>query len=1124
MEKKKKNAIMEIPSLYPLLLNDVYIYDNIIENTGWDGIQVSMVEINCKIYNNRILRYGLSGNSNHYGGIQINNGTTGQCYNNFIADGKGAGIVLLGVGFNSIYNNVILNAGKDHYPEISSRGANGIYFGTKAAYEKPYYFINNTILNSKNDQIKINGNDYSGDELYIYNNLLVDETVSSSQPEDIDKYIDLFNSDDITIYDTNNIGYNDLSYFDFINSENLDFRLQNSSVAINQGKDTLDFDHAFFPRDNQPDVGAFECHNSIQWVEANTSQGYYSLIIPSNSTIEIDGESISAGDTIGLFYYDTIGVLRCCGYTEFDGTGDTINASGIDSGAIMKCIILDDSQEQFYIPTVYKNSVTLDLVYDTASSVTIDYMIVKSLTIDQWISPVSACGLDDSVEIKISLTNTGIYPETEAFYLSYTLDSGQNYSATETLTSPIHYNQSIIYTFENLAEFDSIGEMWHYSAAIAGIDILAFDSLENFAIDTTLEIYTNLSDLYCDYDSLDRMLTGLHDEDSAVFYGVAVYRDFIDEDSTFSSEDSIRDYYFNPDDAYNGFHTIYYTTPRNTATQCFSKISKDIEIVWGLNADYRMSSNTFCEGEELEISYASRYDTIYWLTPDSILLSDNAFLTVDSILFKEIDSLLIKVNERGCWDRANQQFPEIYPPFHIKPFGNDTFVNASSDITLSVQNSVYDRYLWYDGETTSTNIFYSDSIGTYGYSIYWVEARDNVNDCWYRDTFLLRRVTNQDIHLRDGWGIFSTYLEPLENNFDSIFAELDTNLLEVADEYGNKYYPDSITNDLDSITIGEAYEINVEDADTLTITGLPIIPEETELLIDSGWSMIGYLKQYELGVDDIFGYMLEDTVEMIKDEIGLIYWKEFNIDQIGDMNPGKGYEISTAVEEFFSYPPNIPSLKYYSDFKNPHHFKNVSISNNNMALGIPYNSWAILLEIGDEIGVFTQDNVLVGSIVYTEKSMGITVRGDISTTFDLIEGLSLNEELKIKLWKKNKNLEYTIKVNKWEEGDGKYIPNKIAIVADFEILPYSQEFSFISNHPNPFSDLTYIQFYSPTEETVSLEVFDLHGRSVVPNQIINCISGNNKIIVDAKHFVSGIYVGVLRSANNQINFKLNCIK
>ena len=187
MEKKKKNAIMEIPSLYPLLLNDVYIYDNIIENTGWDGIQVSMVEINCKIYNNRILRYGLSGNSNHYGGIQINNGTTGQCYNNFIADGKGAGIVLLGVGFNSIYNNVILNAGKDHYPEISSRGANGIYFGTKAAYEKPYYFINNTILNSKNDQIKINGNDYSGDELYIYNNLLVDETVSSSQPEDIDK-------------------------------------------------------------------------------------------------------------------------------------------------------------------------------------------------------------------------------------------------------------------------------------------------------------------------------------------------------------------------------------------------------------------------------------------------------------------------------------------------------------------------------------------------------------------------------------------------------------------------------------------------------------------------------------------------------------------------------------------------------------------------------------------------------------------------------------------------------------------------------------------------------------------------------------------------------------------------
>ena len=912
------------------MLNDVYIYNVTVENTGYDGIQVSMVEKNCKIYNNTILRYGLSENSDHYAGIQINNGTTGQCYNNFIADGKGCGIVLLGVGFNSVFNNVIINAGKDHYPEIDSRSAHGIYFGTTEAYAKPYYFINNTILNSKNTQIKINGNDYQDDVLFLYNNLLVDETVSS-QAYDIGKYIKSEKDDYITIYDSNNIGYNDLSHFDFINSENLDFRLQNSSVAINQGKDTLDFDHAFFPRDNQPDVGAFECHNSIQWVEANTSQGYYSLIIPSNSTIEIDGESISAGDTIGLFYYDTIGVLRCCGYTEFDGTGDTINASGIDSGAIMKCIILDDSQEQFYIPTVYKDSVTLDLVFNTASSVTIDSMMVKSITIDQWISPVSACGLDDSVEIKISLTNTGVYPESEAFSLSYTLNTVSAYSTPETLASPIHYNQSIIYTFENLAEFDSIGEMWHYSAAVAGIDTLEFYSIENFAIDTTLEIYTNLSDLYCDYDTLDNMLTGSHDEDSAVFYGVAVYRDFIDEDSTFSSEDSIRDYYFNPDDAFNGFHTIYYTTPRNSITQCFSKISKDIEIIWNVNANYSNSGHTYCEGEDLEISYSFRYDSMMWYNPNnSELLSDNEFLTVDSNLFYDLSYVLIVVYERGCSDTQERDLPDIHLPTQLNPLGNDSIIQPDDTITF-VYELAYKELLW-NGEDNDTNIYHL--IGSeieFGYLDMNLYVKDT-NNCVSYDTASFKAIMTQDIPLRDGWSIFSTYLEPSVNNFDTIFAELNTNLIEITDELGNKYRPDSNLFEIDSITIGEAYRIKVEDVDTLIITGLPIIPEETELQLDSGWSLMGYLRQQTISFADEFGPYLNDTIELAKDQNGLIYWKTFTIDQIGDMNPGQGYEISSKVEEPFYYSPNLPSTKSITYFKYLTNYDNISRSDNNMAL------------------------------------------------------------------------------------------------------------------------------------------------------------------------------------------------
>ena len=61
-----------------------YIYNNIVINTGRDGIQVGSAVEDCEIYNNYVELFGQKSEGGHMTGFQINPGTTGKLYNNVI--------------------------------------------------------------------------------------------------------------------------------------------------------------------------------------------------------------------------------------------------------------------------------------------------------------------------------------------------------------------------------------------------------------------------------------------------------------------------------------------------------------------------------------------------------------------------------------------------------------------------------------------------------------------------------------------------------------------------------------------------------------------------------------------------------------------------------------------------------------------------------------------------------------------------------------------------------------------------------------------------------------------------------------------------------------------------------
>jgi hypothetical protein len=139
-------------TVWPLPLKDIKIYENLIENTGWDGIQVGSAIAGVDVHHNTIIRAGLAEKNAHTNSIQIGEGSTGNYHHNLIIDAKrgwhDAGgsdkdfatkeLYASGEPTN-IYENVMVGANKGMYINMRIRGEHRIY--------------NNTFVNVKGDII-----------------------------------------------------------------------------------------------------------------------------------------------------------------------------------------------------------------------------------------------------------------------------------------------------------------------------------------------------------------------------------------------------------------------------------------------------------------------------------------------------------------------------------------------------------------------------------------------------------------------------------------------------------------------------------------------------------------------------------------------------------------------------------------------------------------------------------------------------------------------------------------------------------------------------------------------------------------------------------------------------------
>jgi|APSaa5957512576_1039674.scaffolds.fasta_scaffold02368_3 hypothetical protein len=161
----------------------------------------------------------------------------------------------------------------------------------------------------------------------------------------------------------------------------------------------------------------------------------------------------------------------------------------------------------------------------------------------------------------------------------------------------------------------------------------------------------------------------------------------------------------------------------------------------------------------------------------------------------------------------------------------------------------------------------------------------------------------QNVDLPAGWSIFSIYMNPVEASFDSVFSSIVQNVILAKSETGLIYWPLYGINGIGDFSLGRGYQINMTNQATLSVSGDLIIPENTVVSLNFGWNIIGYLRTSPMSIETIFNGITNNVI-IVKSGSGSIYWPQYNVNSIGDMHPGQGYQLKTLNAETLIFPAN----------------------------------------------------------------------------------------------------------------------------------------------------------------------------------------------------------------------------
>jgi hypothetical protein len=174
------------------------------------------------------------------------------------------------------------------------------------------------------------------------------------------------------------------------------------------------------------------------------------------------------------------------------------------------------------------------------------------------------------------------------------------------------------------------------------------------------------------------------------------------------------------------------------------------------------------------------------------------------------------------------------------------------------------------------------------------------------DTLNVKVIIDHIIYVKAGWNMVSTFVTPVLPDFiQNVTATIIDNLVIAKNNNGNVYIPSFDINSIGSWDATQGYQMYLTKADTLIISGVENKPSEVPITLKQGWNMISYIRDAPLDAETALASITDNNNLIIaKDENGNVYIPSFGINTIGNMLPGKGYQIYVTNIDTLIYPDN----------------------------------------------------------------------------------------------------------------------------------------------------------------------------------------------------------------------------
>jgi hypothetical protein len=411
-----------------------------------------------------------------------------------------------------------------------------------------------------------------------------------------------------------------------------------------------------------------------------------------------------------------------------------------------------------------------------------------------------------------------------------------------------------------------------------------------------------------------------------------------------------------------------------------------------------------------------------------------------------------------------------------------------------------------------------------GYNTIHFQFKD-IRHAWssvVTNTFNLESLLVQEIALKTGWNISSTYIKPDNKDILSVFQPLidDGKLRKVMDETGktieNYGFFGGWQNDIGNLDNTRGYKVNLTAPATLSIVGLPVALPET-VLLNAGWNIIGYPALSPQSALNIMQPLISAGVlHKVMDEEGRTI-EDFGqhggwTNNIGDFTPGKGYKVlvsqnaSITIDDLGTksaaiIPEVIPSSRFKPAF--------TGNGTDHMNLHLVSLLQSGLKE-GDEIGIF-DGNLCVGSARLTSANLAqnrISIAASANDGLDTApNGFTTDNIITVKLFRHGEESALTL--------------TRISPDPSLSPFPFSfllSPFSFSENGSlfataqtdlstgveeidNPFSVTCYP---NPFKQEITVEI-NLTRESVTGVEVINQLGQRVKYLAHKQYLPAGIH-------------------